>query len=227
MNIPGKSYSVWLLLASVLLLGSCTSTTASKENYSGFMPDYSKLEKVTLPNGTKALRWESPELGNRTYTKVFIDPVIVYPKPKDTAEVQAQLVKDAAAYLDQNIRQHLGDVIEVVDAPDEDTLRLRAAITAVNTTAEELKAYEVIPIAAIAAGISSATGTRDRNVEVFLEAELSDINTNEIMARVVKKGISKETLENNKSKVEMAQMIPMLDGWVEDAVNFVKTTLKK
>jgi len=226
MSTIAKTYHL-LLLVSVLLLNACTSNTASKENYSGFMPDYSKLEKVTLPDGTKVLRWDSPALGKKTYTKVFIDPVIVYPKPKDTAEVQAKLVNDAAAYLDQNIRQKLGEVIEVVDAPDADTLRLRAAITAVDTRAEELKAYEVIPIAAIAAGISSAAGTRDRNVEVFLEAELSDINTNEILARVVKKGISKETLANNKTKVEMAQLIPVLDGWSDDAVRFVKTSLKK
>lgn len=225
MNTIGKLY-LFLLLSSTLLLGACTGTAPTKENYSGFLPDYSKLEKVALPDGSAVMRWESPDLGKKTYTKLFMDPLIVYPKPQDATQVDAKLVQEAATYLEQAIRKKLGNVIEIVDAPEANTLRLRAAITAVDTRAVDLKAYEVIPIAAIAAGISSAAGARDRHVEVFLEAELSDINTNEVLARVVKKGISHDVLENNKDKVTMAQMKPMLDRWADDAVNFAKKTLR-
>jgi hypothetical protein len=103
---------------------------------------------------------------------------------------------------------------------------MRAAITTVETPADGIKVYEVIPIALVVYGISSATGARDRNVEAFVEVELSDIDTHEVMGRAVKKGIAEEKLENDTTKVGMENLKPTLDGWAKDAVNFVKLSVK-
>lgn len=227
MLLVKRTYGYLLLACSSILLIACTSTTAGKQDYSGFLSDYSQLQKVKLADGTPTMRWVSPSLKGSSYRKVFIDPVVVYPAPKSTAEVSAQLITDAAAYLEQALALQLrGAGMEVVDAPEPGTLRLRAAITTVETKAEDFKAYEIIPIAAIIAGVSAATGSRDRNVEAFVEVEVTDISTNEVMARAVKKGISEEKLPNDKTKASMDQLKPTLDAWAKDAGSFVSLLLK-
>lgn len=214
-----------LILLSLTLL-ACTNTAATQKNYSGFLSDYSTLEKVKLAEGGTAMRWVSPSLKQKTYTRVYIDPLVVYPAPKDEKQVDAKLVREAAAYLEQSVRQQLQGVIQVVDEPEAGALRMRAAITAVETPTESFKPYEVIPIALIIYSVSSATGVRDHNINAYLEVEVTDIDTGEAMVRTVKKGISDETLENNKAKVGMAQLKPTLDRWANDAVNFTKAFLQ-
>lgn len=228
MNImPGRSYRWFLLLSSVLLVSACTSTTANQENYSGFLSDYSQLQKVKLADGVPTMRWVSPDLKAGNYRKIFIDPVIVYPAPKSSAQVHYKLILDAASYLEQAVAQQIrGAGMEVVDYPAPGALRLRAAITTIESKAEGFKAYEVIPIAAVVAGISAASGTRDRNVEAFLEVEVTDISTGEVMARAVKKGISENTLENDETQVQVKDLKPTLDRWAKDAAVFAETMLK-
>jgi hypothetical protein len=228
MAIIKRSSSLLLLVCTSFLLLACASKVAKEENYSGFLSDYSQLSKVELANGTQVMRWISPALQNKKYSKIYIDPVVVYPAPKNTAQVDARLVNDSAAYLEQALRQQLNGVIEVVDDPSEmNSIRMRAAITSVQTPTEGLKAYEVIPIALLIAGATTAAGSRDHTVDVYLEAELTDANTNEVLARVVKKGISEETLENKETKATMANIKPTLDAWAKDGLNFVKTSLVK
>lgn len=227
MNMIGKSYRSILVLVSMLFLSACTSTTADKENYSGFLNDYSQLQKVELADGTPTMRWVSPELKGKNYRKIFIDPVIVYPAPKSSKQVHYKLIIDAAAYLEKAVAQQVrGAGMEVVDTPAPGTLRLRAAITTVESKAEGMKVYEVIPIAAIVAGVTAASGTRDRNVEAFLEVEVTDISTGEVMARAVKKGISEETLENDETQVQVKDLKPTLDRWAKDAAAFAEAMLK-
>src|SRR5690606_13112869 len=132
-------------------------------------PDYSQLKEVELEDGSKALRWVQAGVAERGYTQIYIEPVTIYPAPKDSSQVDTQTVRAAASYLDSQLQAQFGDVMEVVKAPVPGALRLRAAITGVETRAEDFKAYEVIPIALIVAGVTSASGTRDRNVDTYLE----------------------------------------------------------
>src|SRR5690606_4152497 len=122
-------------------------------------------------------------------------PVTIYPAPKDSSQVDTQTVRAAASYLDSQLQAQFGDVMEVVKAPVPGALRLRAAITGVETRAEDFKAYEVIPIALIVAGVTSASGTRDRNVDTYLEVEVTDADSGELLGLAVKKGISPTTVE--------------------------------
>jgi hypothetical protein len=63
-----------------------------------------------------------------------------------------------------------------------------------------MKWYEVVPIAAVVGGVSAATGHRDQDTELFIEAELVDARTNQTVARVVRKPFGK-TLENSSQKI--------------------------
>lgn len=225
-HIHQRVYSL-LLSCGILLLTACTSSTSTQENYSGFLNDYSQLQKVKLADGVPTMRWVSPDLKGKHYRKIFIDPVIVYPAPKSSKQVHYKLILDAASYLEQAVAQQIrGAGMEVVDYPAPGALRLHAAITTVESKAEGMKVYEVIPIAAIVAGVSAATGARDRNVEAFMEVEVTDIDSGAVMARAVKKGISENTLENDKTQVQVNDLKPTLDRWAKDAAVFAETMLK-
>nr|WP_244161141.1 DUF3313 domain-containing protein [Pseudomonas anguilliseptica] len=107
----------------------------------------------------------------------------------------------------------------VVQQADQDTLVLRSAISAVNLSAEGLKVYEVIPIALVAAAVSTAAGTRDLNTNIYVELEAIDGRNSQPMARVVRKGHGLQ-LENDSTQLTLKDIKPALDVWAKDARNF-------
>lgn len=92
---------------------------------------------------------------------------------------------------------------------------VRPAITAVSTSNEGLKPYEVIPIALIAAGVNTAMGGRDQDVDVGVEAAFLDGASQKVLAQVVRKGAGQE-LENDTQKLTLNDVKPVLDGWAKD-----------
>ena len=92
---------------------------------------------------------------------------------------------------------------------------MRPAITAVSTSTEGLKPYEVIPIALVAAAVNTAAGGRDQNVEIATEAAFLDADSNRVLAQVVRKGAGKP-LENDKTQLALEDVKPVLDGWATD-----------
>lgn len=215
------------LFGSSLLLSACASKVVQKEQFSGFLPDYSQLQEVKLPDGSKTLRWALPGVADRGYTRIYIEPVAVYPAPRDASQVDAKTVQAAAAYLNGRLQTEFGKVLEVVDGPMPGAVRLRVAITGVETRAEDFKAYEVIPIALIVAGVTSAAGTRDRNVDTYLEVEVRDASSGELLGLAVKKGISPNTVENKNAQVTLGDVKPTLDQWAKDGAGAVKAFLVK
>lgn len=222
---PKSPYLFALTLC--LLLGACASKVAQKEQFSGFLRDYSQLQEVKLADGSKTLRWVAPGVKDQGYTNIVIEPVAVYPAPKDAGQVDAKTVQAAAAYLDHQLRNQLAGVMHVTTVAGPHTLHLRAAITGVETRAEDFHAYEVIPIALIVAGVSSAAGTRDRNVDTYLEVEVSDASSGEIVGLAVKKAISPTTVENKDTAVTLNDVKPSLDLWAKDAASTLKTLVSK
>ena len=99
------------------------------------------------------------------------------------------------------------------------TLVVRAAITGVSAKAEGLKAYEVIPIALVVAATTTAAGTRDRETEIFVEAEMLDGSTGQPVMRVVRKGRGQE-LENREEQVTLATLKSVIDTIVNDIERF-------
>jgi hypothetical protein len=102
--------------------------------------------------------------------------------------------------------------------PAPSSLIPRAAITGVDTKAEGLKPYELIPIALVAAAVTSASGARDRTTELFVEAELLDASTGKPALQVVRKGQGKEL--ENKQQVTLDLLKGVVDGIVRDIERF-------
>lgn len=188
-----------------LLLGGCTSKITEKDQYSGFLSNYNNMEEVTTPSGDTALRWVSPSWNPNAYDTVAFNKLEFYPTPKPDERVNRQTLTELQNYMSNGAKATLGTKYRIVpnaqSAPaGAKVLNLRAAITGVSASNEGMKWYEVVPIAAVVGATSAATGHRDQDTTLFIEAELVDAKTNQTVARVVRKLFGK-TLENSSQKI--------------------------
>lgn len=215
------------LLLSALLLGGCASKVTKPEQYSGFLPDYSRLQQATSPTGQPVMRWMAPGVKLDSYDHVMVQSIGFYPVASPSEQVGAPALAELQAYTSQQVKAAFGRRFQVHEPsttpkgslPGPKTLILRAAITGVDTKAEGLKPYEIIPIALVAAATTTATGARDRTTELFVEAELLDASTGQPVLQVVRKGYGKE-LENTEEQVTLNTLKGVIDGIVRDIEKF-------
>jgi hypothetical protein len=222
-----------LVLLSLMFLSGCASKTVGEDKFSGFLGKqyYSSMEKIKLPSGAVSMNWTAPDFysdeSHKKYfdkTKLLIDRIVWHPAPKPGSQVRAQILTAIAEYWNENLIKQIKlntDAI-IVDKPGPGVMRISPALTGVEISAEKMKVYEVVPVAAVFAIGSVATGTRDRIVEVYLEAKGSDSLSGEMQIALVRKGIGTEKLENVREELQMKQAKPILDQFISDFVANLK-----
>ncbi len=188
-----------------LLLGGCTSKITEKEQYSGFLSNYNNLQEVTTPSGEKAMRWVIPSWNPNAYNTVAFKQLELYPAPKPNERVNLQTLDQLQTYMTDNARGLLSQKYRVVpnvqSAPaGSRVLVVRAAITGVSATNEGMKWYEVLPITAAIGATEAATGHRDQDTELYLEAEMIDASNGQTVVKVVRK-VFGEQLKNASQQV--------------------------
>ncbi len=114
------------------------------------------------------------------------------------------------------MKEKMGAVMTLANEPGPQTLRVQAAITGVEIKTEGMKAYEVVPVAAIFGGVKALTGNRAREVHVYLEVKLTDSESGDLLGAVVRR-IDGEELKNKKEQLELAHLQPDLDTAATDA----------
>ena len=72
------------------------------------------------------------------------------------------LVQGITHYYDQALKRELSKSLPLANGPGPGVVVVRAAITAVSSKTESLKPYELIPVALVAAAVSTASGIRDQ-----------------------------------------------------------------
>lgn len=203
-----------LFMASVAVTG-CTSKLTQPDEYSGFLKDYSQLKEGKSPSGAPVMRWVDPKLDINKYSKVYIEPSQLYPKPQPTERIPQSTLTGITTYYDQALKRELGKSLPLATSPGPGTLVMRPAITAVSSKTEGLKPYEVIPIALVAAAVSTATGIRDQETDIGTEAVFFDGESNQVIAQVVRKGSGKP-LENTSQVMKADDVKKVIDGWASD-----------
>jgi hypothetical protein len=204
-----------LICCAILGVGGCASSQVDPSQYSGFFKDYSRLKPAESATGAPVMRWIDPDVNLSKYTQVYIEPSQFYPRPQPTAVISAQTLQSITRYFDTALQSELGKNLRVVNGPGPDTLIVRPAITAVSTSTQGLKPYEVVPLALVAAAVNTAAGGRDQNVAIAIEAAFLDADTHKVLAQVVRKG-SGTPLENEKTQLTLNAVKPVLDGWAKD-----------
>ena len=206
------------LMAGLLVTG-CASKLTQSSQYSGFLADYSQLQETTSASGAPVMRWVAPDYRNDKFVSVYVEKPVFYPPPAPNDQVSQAALDQIAGYLQQAMQRELAARMPVVDDPASDSLVLRSAITAVTTSAEGLKPYEVIPIALVVAAAGAAAGTRDRDTEIYVELEALDGRNSQPQIRVVRKGHGLD-LENSSTQLRLQDVQPVLDVWARDAATF-------
>lgn len=226
-----KKFAVTALLApavaALVLVGCSPSKTVEKEQYSGFLKDYSKLQPATSPSGTPVMRWISPDLSKGNYDKVWLEqPVLFLGKDQQpTKQVSKETMDQIVQYLGNAQKALLQRKLALATGPGPKTLHVRSAITAVRADKEGLKAYEVIPVALVFAAASTAAGTRDQDTAIFIEGEATDSQTGALLAEFVRKDAG-PTLENDNTVLTLKDVQPLLDKWTNEFYASLKAYTK-
>jgi hypothetical protein len=203
-----------LCVASIGMVG-CASKVVEPDQYSGFLKDYSQLKEAKSPSGATVMRWVNPKLDINKFSSVYIEPAQLYPKPQPTVKIPQATLNGVTGYYDQALKRELGKSLPLAAGPGPGVIVVRAAITAVSSKTEGLKPYEVIPIALVAAAVSTASGTRDQETDLATEAVFLDGSNNQVLAQVVRKGTGKP-LENDTQVMKADDVKGVIVGWASD-----------
>ena len=203
-----------LCLASLGVVG-CSSNVTQPDEYSGFLKDYSRLKEAKSPSGAEVMRWVDPTLNVNKYTSVYVEPSQFYPAPQPTAKIPQSTLNGITQYYDQALKREISKSLPLASAPGPGVIVVRPAITAVSSQTEGLKAYEIIPVALVAAAVSTATGIRDQETDLATEAVFIDGQTQDVVAQVVRKGTGKP-LENDSQVMTANDVRNVIDGWASD-----------
>jgi hypothetical protein len=141
----------------------------------------------------------------------MIDEIVFYPAGKPTSQISEELLIEMHDYSNAALMHEISKVVPVTSQPGPSVLRMRMAITGVSTSAQGLKAYEYIPVAAIAAGVTSASGARDREAFFVVETELLDSTTGERMFIEVYKQKGEQLIENDTEILTLDTVRDLID----------------
>jgi hypothetical protein len=209
-----------------LLLGGCTSKMTEKEQYSGFLPKYGDLQEATSPSGSPVMRWVAPDFNPNAYNTVVFNGLELYPAPKPNERVNMQTLEQLRAYMSSSAKGVLEKKYRVVPTMKDvragsRALVMRAAITGVSASNEGMKWYEVVPVAAVVGGVSAATGHRDQDTELYIEAQFIDAASGKPVVKVVRK-VFGQTLENSSQAVTANDFKAAIKALTSDLQAFIK-----
>ena len=203
-----------LCIATLGVVG-CSSKTVEPDQYSGFLKDYSQLKETKSPSGAEVMRWMDPKLDINKFSSVYVEPSQLYPKPQATEKIPQQTLNGITSYYDQALKRELSKSLPLATGPGPGVIVIRPAITAVSSKTEGLHVYEVIPIALVAAAVSTATGIRDQETTLATEAVFLDGSSNKVVAQVVRKGTG-QPLDNSSQVLKSNDFKAVIDGWASD-----------
>ncbi|MDB6145880.1 MAG: hypothetical protein JWP80_4924 [Pseudomonas sp.] len=190
---------------SGLLLGGCVSKVTEKAQFSGYLTNYDGLQETKSPSGQDTLRWIAPGFQAGNYTTVVFKQLDLYPAPSPTDRVNMKTLEQLQSYMTSNAKSVLSQRYRVVSSMQQapagqPTLIMHAAITGVSAANEGMHWYEVVPVAAVVGAATAATGHRDQNTILYLEADFIDAATGMPQVKVVRKIFGKN-LSNDKQAI--------------------------
>ena len=152
-----------------------------------------------------------------------MEPVSYYPKPEPTKSVSGDVLEEIRAYIEATLKKEIGAELPMAEEPGQGVLRLRMAVTAADVK-KGLKPWEKIPVGMIKAGLKEAAGVRKHNVELFVEAELTDSVSNEVLGLVVRDAQGVKL--RGKDDLALDDAKPSIDEWGEALRQMIVKLLK-
>jgi len=187
-------FTVMIALVGLLLAGCAPTLQARKVDVGQtVLVDPSILEKGT--EGQPLYRYVKPNVDWKMYTKVIIDPVIVYQEAvldEKTRENYQTLANNAFVFF----AKELGKEVTVVTEPGPDTLRLQFAIVSAEKAAPVRNFIStILPIGMVLdAGKYAATGKPMAVGEITAEMRINDASTGDLLAAALDKRVGGKQL---------------------------------
>lgn len=203
-------------------LAAFTAANAGADD-SGFLKDYSQLEVKGDRLGVDRRVWMSDKLTPQNYKNILMDPVAFYPQPQPSGQVTLGTLNDIRDYIDSGLRKAIEKTAPPAKAAGPGVVRLRVAITAASVD-KGLKPYQLIPIAFLFTAAKRAGGTADYNIKLFVESEMTDSVTGEVLSQVVREAEGIEVKGDEPLVLKLAQ--PQLDKWLEAAQQEIDARFK-
>ncbi len=219
-----------LIITICSLFLGCAGNKAkpTEAQYSGFLEDYSGLEKTEDVAGERVLRLISPKFTGDNYQKVMIDPLRFYPEPQPSEQVSAATLQELKDYGLQALRREVGGNMPVVDQPGPGVARMRVALTAVGAEAEGLRPYQYVPVALILTAGNMAVSGRPMQATVFLEAETVDSVTGERLAVAVRGGTGErlKRFRGSGQTLTADKLKPLFDRWAKAYADYLASVIQ-
>lgn len=210
-SVAARAAAAALVLA-VFTLAGCRTFQGGSAEPSGFLGDYSELregkgDEALLVYVDRSAPWAQ-------YTKVMLDPVVVY-ADDELNEVPKDQLQTLVNLLDQRIREELGKDYTFTDAPGPDVMRMRVAITEAAGSKVALDVLSTItPVGRVISGgkqIVAGTGTFTGRAGV--EGEILDSTTGRRMFAAVDRRIGRKSVGGMFSKWDDVESA--YDMWAE------------
>jgi hypothetical protein len=206
---------VLLVVCGAFLISGCATTQQTRGvETSGFIGDYSQLQKG---GGERALLYYvNPSVNFSDYNKVMLDPVTIWRvKDSNLEDVPKEELENLAHYLYSAVREQLQVDYSVIGRPGNDTMRIRLALTEVDGAKVPLDIATTYlpPARLISEGKRLATGTHAFVGEVTVEMEILDSLTNDRLAAAVDKRAGGKHYKGSTDT--WADMKQAADFWAE------------
>jgi len=182
-------------LIAPLLVGCASSMQARKVDVAqAVLVDPSILEKGK--EGEALYRYKNPNVDWKKYTKVIVEPVIVYNHAAMDAETRENfqtLANNAYVFLTKELEKE----VTVVKAPGPDTFSIQFAIVSAEKSGSVSNfTTTVLPIGMVlSAGKYAATGKSMGVGEITGEARFTDSSTGELLVAALDKRVGGKELK--------------------------------
>ena len=176
-------FSIVLLCAGVV---GCAQTQAmSKVQTSGFLRDYSILQKGEKDQAL--LVYKNPTANWSSYTKVYLDPVTVW-KDEQTKAVAPEDLQKLADFLEVQVNDALKQDYEMVQAPGPGVMRVSVAITEADASSPTMDTISsIVPQLRLLTGAKGlvAGGKPGFVGSASVEVKITDTQTGTLLAAAV------------------------------------------
>ena len=202
---------------TILIVSTLISACANQEmvsSHSGFLKSYDGLKKVKNLEETHSRVTPGADFSN--YENIMVAPfAIIHGVDKaDATPEQQKLFEDISTYMTEGYKKEIlkNGLYNLVEKEGPSTIRVEAAVSAVEVHFDDLEWYQYIPVSLAVKGISQAT-YENKSVRVLAEARIVDTQTKEVLVRRVTLETGLE-VPDSKSRLEFKDVKPALDVWL-------------
>ncbi|MBT8363466.1 MAG: DUF3313 domain-containing protein [Deltaproteobacteria bacterium] len=189
-----------LIALMVLMVGCARTKQARTAKQTGFLRDYSKLQKGET--GEEVLYYKNPKAYWAGYDKILLDPVTVWRGEKSKNERIPE--EDIQSMIDNFyaiLRSELSKDYKIVTGPEQGALRIQVAITKLEESWETLDAVSNIlpPMIVISETKKYTTGKPLFVGEAAIEIKVTDAPTRNLLFAGVDRRVGGKTLSKPDS----------------------------